>query len=859
MNSVELKETTRQSDAFAEERSVAIRDKATSFLKENSWLFLVVGAALTSALLFHFVFGHPKTTLSYDARSYLWTSARFAQFLVDLSHFQWSPQLICDAQFREHVINDGPLYTSFIGSCFALFQQVPVAKDWYKIEIIQSIVHGLSSGFIYLIALRLLKTRQGDGTGSGALQTRLGAVAAGLIWAFYPPANVASGFLFTEPFVVFAIVAFVWAAVAAAGRIRDAAAGFFAGLVFLLKPALIPAACVSLLARLIFSPKKLPSLITIAAALTLTVAPWALWTQLNLGKMQITTPRFGGYNLAMGSDLETDGRLAIPCTPMTNIYRDDEKPIFFVASQWKFHTIECLQMTSRKLTRLLSFPYNDYRQPYMGLDAVQQRILHVALLFFGLAGCLLAAITRRVERASMPVLVVMAFMWSPLVYLMFESNSRYGFTIMPMYAVFAGYLIGHVSLLSRMWKAIALSAVAAGLLTAAIVQAGVLGNPGASVETRVDLEPQQVLTTCLDLKNIAPPGAPYEALIIVDGERDVESASLRFNGRKVKQPLEHLRYFDSGVYDGYYVTKEIAHCMGSEAEDFRQWRVARIPSDWLNWSGKNEIEITPGRQGGTIYGDSHERVELLPSFRHYCPNKLFNSVSGYETRLAALRPSRNTAQESTIAPAAGKVPGSTRVRLAIVLDAVRHKNRKQSVRDFAIDASGVSSQTLIYDQAIRPEQFPLIMRNARGDGTIQTNRFVLDHVAPAIEIKLPPPSPGDNVLRIKLTGQVRSTRPGRVSALVANDKFAVLSKTPPHMNVDANWKTFEIDDRMPVRLLKGKDGKPTLAVALYPGPWLDESGYGASKASSDAMFRNLNLSVWSLKQLDTAGKQVFVY
>lgn len=841
--------------------------KLALILKENRWLIAIMLCGIAAALTYHFVFGHPRTTLIYDARSYLWTSARFAQFFIDLSHFHWSPQLLIDRQFQEHVMNDGPLFTSFIGLVFALFQHVPVEKDWFKIEIIQSILHGLTSGFVYLITLRLLNfvppnSSDRESNTKNSAGARVGAIAAGLIWAFYPAANVASGFLCTESFVVFSVSAFIWSAVSNyASRARDFLCGLCAGLVILLKPALVPAVVLSCLARLVFSPKKAAAISALVIALTLTVAPWAMYTHFVCGKMQITTPRFAGYNMAMGSDTEVEGRLALPNMPLTNMFSDEKVAPYFVASQWKYHTLECLQMTAKKLTRLLAFSWNDYRHKFFGLDATQQRVFHLALLFLGLAGFSLAAFTRKLDRDAMPALVVMTFMWSPLTYLLFEANSRYGFTMMPFYAVFAGSLIATIFVARRNWKPLALSLISGALLTTVIVQAASWAVPGASQETVIQLKPEQTLVSQINLKNVKEPTKAYEALIFVDGDRSIEKAALSFNGHNLNEPLRHLRYFESDIYDGYYVSKEMAHFMTAEPEDFRQWRAARIPKEWINWSGDNQIRLVASEVGGTVYGDTAKVPERLPSFKHNCPNRLLNADSGLDNRIPLLRPSRSVTLNSFIeGPNAVPINGSSRVRIAIVTDSMRVRKKIEPVSRFSNPTNEPSKETLIFSESLNPERFPAVMRSATNDGTVQTNRFVMNLVSPSIEIKLPPPNSEDNIYKLRLTGRVQSKKPGRVSALLCNGRFAVVSKVPSAMDCGPEWRTFELQDDMPALLLRsGPTAQSMVALALYPGPWLDESGYGASKSSADARFRDLKLSVWSSKQLNLAGKQVFVY
>ncbi len=843
-------------EALATE-SVTGRQTAKGGWKRFIGPIVVAVAAASVALAYHFVYGHAKSSLIYDARSYLWTSAQISHFLIDLSHLKWSWDLVTNPEFREHLFNDGPVYTTFIGSIFALMQHVPVQKDWVKVEVIQSILHGLSTVLVFDLARRLVRTGDAGLTGEAAERvSNIAGYSAALVWGLYPAAVVATGFLYTEPLAVFVIALFTWAAASRSETIKaNLLAGSAGALVVLIKPVLAPAALVGCLFRIVLSPKRIKSFAILTVGMALTIMPWSAYTHFVCGKMQVTTPRFASYNVVMGSDLESDGRLCIPCTPLTNFFRSDESPVYFVASQWRWHPVESLQLMARKVTRLLTYEWNDFRHAYFGVTAPQQRWWHLAMLYLGLAGAIYAISTRKLDSSSKPVVVALALMWMPLIYLLFEANSRYGFTIMPMYAAFSGLFLSY--LLSRQGRkpVVVLSAVLAIVGLATFLQIGNWACTGAPSETMVNINSNQTLVTAIDLSKITQPKSNYEPVVLVDSQRSLESAKVEFNGHPLDN-LKGLRYFDSSIYDGYYVTKEMASAMNVSPEEFRQWRLARVPKELINWRGTNEIRITPG-QTSTIYGDTSAQVECLPSLRHFCPNKLCNSPEGFETRAPLLRPSKNSYRFSRIEGAQGNLTGSARVRIGLVMDSPRKRKLILPLNNYTFSAN--NDQRPILEQELRPEQFAFIMRSSTGDGTIRSNRFIVEHAAPIAEIQLPEPVSPENRLRVSLTGEVKAVAPGLASAVITNGKFAVLSTNPAAINVDTHWQPFQIEDAMPLVLLRKKEGGYSLTVALYPGPWLDETGYGSNRKSSDATFRNLKLKVSYFKELDLSGRQVYVY
>ncbi|MBX9693733.1 MAG: hypothetical protein K2Z81_15195, partial [Cyanobacteria bacterium] len=82
--------------------------------------FGVVLVSSAVALAYHFVCGHAKTTLLYDARGYLWSAGRISEFLVNAMHQKWTVSLVTDKEFLSAILRDGPVFPTFFAVIFAI-------------------------------------------------------------------------------------------------------------------------------------------------------------------------------------------------------------------------------------------------------------------------------------------------------------------------------------------------------------------------------------------------------------------------------------------------------------------------------------------------------------------------------------------------------------------------------------------------------------------------------------------------------------------------------------------------------------------------------------------------------------------
>ena len=827
---------------------------------------VVFACALVVALLHHFAFNHPRTTLLYDSRSYLSSTAHITECLLSLAHFHPDFAPVSNKDFLGAIVNDGPVLTGTFAFIFALFNHVPQNKDWTNFELIQSFMHAATAVLVYLAGLRATKSR-------GA------AIFAGLVWATYPAAVVDSGRFYNEPLMVLLMMASLVLASKRPDTIFSTAGGsYFSGLVFLMKPALVAGAGLSYLCMLLGSRSKKFVLLFMAAGIMLAFGPWALYTKTYLGKAYFTTPRNSTYNIAMGNDTEVDGVLTSPMPPLTNIYANDPQPLYFMYSQWAYNTQSYLTMVLRKTTRMYSHPWNDFRHQYFGLSAEAQRLWHHFLLFGGGLGVLLfltdllrhskGKFDLDYDNNSVQI-ISLGWLAAPTIYLLFEANSRYGFSITPFLAVFCALPFAAYSQINNREQTdqetaiarrslrvqlMALSAVAA-ISTLLIANLDNITHLGQSHELTFEMAPHEVASKTLTLSEQQKPKAPTtKAFILVDGDRRLEKATLKINGKEIAGDLQHLRYFYPSKYQEYYVFQELGYAMDELPENYRQWRMVEISPALINWSGDNTIAVRAPDAGMLIYGESDAQTSHYLSPLYYSPIKLGNASRGLETRLVMPETKARVKQLSNRIGASGQsatVPGALRIHLVIAdtLDPATEKEAQSPAMASALEKA-IPLSKRHYD--ITSKNFDPCFSTGNAN-ELHTSRHVVDAAAGVCSDFSIARAPNSNAVKLKLSGFIKATKPGSKVGLLLVSKNktgqpVLISNTPPYLKADQTWQPFTIEDVLPSGELA--DGPVTLTVGIYPGPWVEICGYSCDRRSADALIKDLKLDMEPAYQLD---------
>ncbi len=417
-----------------------------SRLRSQTWLLPMVLPALCFLVAFavslvnNLFSAESKIVLIFDSRHYL-ESARlmvlwWQESLAKGDMFAALSNLVSSQKwFGEYLILDGPVLPTTAAIVFAAIGKVPQPTDWRVLIVVLSLMHATSSLLVCLLAKRWLNSANWG-------------LIAGLSWALYPAAIVASSRFLTETPAVTLLLAGIWLLDKfikedKPARMTAVFLGMVDGLLLLLKPVLVPIwGLAHLIAWFACNWKKrvvLPTLVV--AGIVAAFVPWLVTTKVVNGEFQLLPQRVPSYNTAKGCDVEVDGWSAQPSAPLTEIFAHEASPMAAISGVWTTRPQESLNLALRKVTRIWSWPWNDFRQHPLGLSMDVQRGWHwlFCLLSLGGAFVLLTApkpINRTINFVGYASLAIVS---AHLIYLPFETINRYGFTAMPFMVLLAVY------------------------------------------------------------------------------------------------------------------------------------------------------------------------------------------------------------------------------------------------------------------------------------------------------------------------------------------------------------------------------------------------------------------------------------
>ncbi len=365
----------------------------------------------------------------------------------------------------EYVMLDGPVLPILAGGVLMVFNQMPGAGDWWLFALVQCALQGAAAVLVAALTYELVGSRRWS-------------LAAGLTWGLYPAAILATRVLMSETLTVVLLLLEVYllcrilTGTQTARQIACAiGSGIVSCLILLTKPALF-ASCVlvNLLAvsNLPGARRKVLTILTFALGIGLTLAPWLIFTKTCVGQVYLTPQRQPVFNVAKGCDIEADGVGGFPYTIPCNMFTESDGALNVVASIAVTKPTEFFGLCMRKITRLFSLPWNDYRAKVLGLSAQAQAHLHRALWLIGLLGFLSicaglkaqSKLGTKVDRQNLFVGEACALIiLGHLGYILFEAIPRYGFTAMPFVIVLAMYFVHGVVARKTMWKEVTLLAV----------------------------------------------------------------------------------------------------------------------------------------------------------------------------------------------------------------------------------------------------------------------------------------------------------------------------------------------------------------------------------------------------------------
>lgn len=408
--------------------------------------------------------------LNYFTQSYS------RQLIFDACHYLDSAQLIVkyfcgdggQSAFNKDIgvqvgnaLNlDGPVLPLIGAICLAVRQ---LLGNMISVEnaliVSQIVIHGINT-YLVVIASSLLFPR------------REAAFLCGLLWAIYPAAIFASGLFLTEALagtlvLSFACLAFSIANLHAVTREPIAASsdsgkgmarkllrnffllGLVVGFIVLHKSALLPACLLAggfLLLGLVDTIKnkaKFASLI--ACGVIVVLSGWFVTTKVVSGKGKFMPNRVASENMALGSDQEVAGWHCMPLPPRTQL-GFFSAPLTSLTMSYKSDTPGFMCLELRKIDRLIAHPWNHLRRSILGLSLSTQEGWQRLILVLAAVGIILSACRsgRDLQGTgalvnSTGVVVALSLIAGHLLFVPFESISRYFFSAMPLVTIFSSF------------------------------------------------------------------------------------------------------------------------------------------------------------------------------------------------------------------------------------------------------------------------------------------------------------------------------------------------------------------------------------------------------------------------------------
>jgi 4-amino-4-deoxy-L-arabinose transferase-like glycosyltransferase len=184
-----------------------------------------------------------------------------------------------------------PGYPLFLVGVFKV-----LGRSFTAVRVVQCLLDAVTIYMVFTIAMLL--------AGSPVI-----ALLAALGYAVYPPAVMSATYILSETLYTFFLVLFALSAVMAIRRSAwalYAVSGIAAGLAMLTRPGILLLPPVLLIVGWIAAPKSRPGLVLLVVAFGVTLLPWVVRNQRDLGE-PVVTSTLVGPNLYKGNHLESQG------------------------------------------------------------------------------------------------------------------------------------------------------------------------------------------------------------------------------------------------------------------------------------------------------------------------------------------------------------------------------------------------------------------------------------------------------------------------------------------------------------------------------------------------------------------------
>lgn len=827
------------------------------------WLLIPLAFvfSLGACLLHNFIFCESRIVLASDGKHFLTTIQYLVQFLSSVLYHTALPQnFLADSQLAGHILLDGPLMSVLYAPVFLALGKVPDPRDWMILVSAQSWLHALSTCALVYLVLRVTRSP-------------VFAAAAILLYGLYPAAVLQSGHFMSEIPVTSLLLFFVLSLTGTKPRLWvNLLGGIAAALIVLSKPALIP--CVGLIAVIGIwrAESRFKQLTGLAAGISIVVLAWGSFCQATTGNFVPTAQRQPLYNVVTGWNVEADGWAYNPHPPFTDLFIEAEGPLNSAKGIWMSHPQESLRLAISKLSRLSSCPWNDFKGRALGLDANAQILFHRLVLTFAAFG---AAIyfwcgRRFLNKAQRTIIIIsFAAIVSHLAYLLVECQPRYTFTAIPFVVLLAAYgfwQAAQISFDDKKRRLILASSAAfalalvAGLLHAENICA--VSDARYLKERTFTLNKGDKVEKVIDLRGVTTPAQTESVVLLIDGDKNIENSTVTINGVTLKETPKSTMHFDAPHYLIFDQMREFAPSMRIAVDDLRQWRAIAVDPTLINWTGTNKIELRARAKESTIYGDGrHTRYYLSPDYCNYGILAAAPVAAGAESRLTEPVLTAACRQASSIMKTNEKVEklrDTLRIRLAVVpKDSTESSSKTEPETTTEIRTSATLDRKVI---PIDRKQFDSVLYDTGSTDALRMNKIVLYSARRVgAEIELPSITPSKHI-KIRVSGNLKALHnAGEVGILCAlkgsNGHVQIFGKNPRALQATPKWKTFQIDDLMPLDLLGGE--AKSIELAFYPCPWM-EGQYGVSRRACDALFKDLKVEI-SAAELPTLSRKRIIY
>lgn len=421
-----------------------------------------------------------------DAFYFLSGGSNLLQWLSDLLHGHWAALNIGHASatdsavmrstaLADRLMNDGPVMTAYAAFMHFIAGTVPGSTAFdsttMKMMGLNAVVDSLSCVFIYAFAKNI----------AGRGVARLSAA----LMCFYPAAILNVHSFYSENFCAGILSLWLWACSKVFWTTRPSQAytrpvnetlplvgfGVLTGLLMLSKPLFlfIPPLAGSMVAAMHpgnvaralrlrnLDKRLLARSLALLFGLCCVFFPWYCFSYSIANRVLPGVYRSPSFNLFLGNDIHRDGWRAYPFQPaissnvgvvMRELYETVEN-----------HPLELAALEVKKLPRLWSGIWNEYRFSVLGLPVAAQELFHQLILLAAAVGAMLVLSCTKLEPETEPQplgsnakpalrtagIVLISIILAHFAYCLFEPISRYAFSAMPAACLLAAIALSVAS------------------------------------------------------------------------------------------------------------------------------------------------------------------------------------------------------------------------------------------------------------------------------------------------------------------------------------------------------------------------------------------------------------------------------